>query len=57
MPDATPILLLAALIDGTALYAAVVARRRRERRIEERLQASAYLYGLVRVSLSDRRAA
>jgi hypothetical protein len=57
MPDATPILLLAALIDATALYATVVARRRRERRIEERLQASAYLYGLVRVSLSDRRAA
>jgi hypothetical protein len=57
MPDATPILLLAALIDATALYAVRVAHRRHQRRIEERLQASAHLYGLVRVTLADRRLA
>jgi hypothetical protein len=57
MPDATPILLLLALIDATALYAVRVAQRRHQRRIEERLQASAHLYGLVRVTLADRRLA
>jgi hypothetical protein len=57
MPDATPILLIAALGDATALYAFFVARRRHRRRIEERLEASAHLYGLVRVTLADRQTA
>jgi len=50
-------LVLAALIDSAVLYAGLVARRRHHRRVEARLQESAHLYGLVRVSLSDRRPA
>jgi hypothetical protein len=48
-------LVLLGLIDVTALYAGLVARRRHERRIEARLQQSAHLYGLVRVAVADRR--
>lgn len=54
---AAGLLLLAGLADGTALYAMLVARRRHDRRVAERLQASAHLYGLVRVMLADRRTA
>jgi len=50
-------LVLAALIDSAVLYAGLVARRRHHRRVEARLQESAHLYGLVRVSLADRRPA
>jgi uncharacterized protein YpbB len=46
---------LVGLVDATALYALLVARRRHERRIEARLQQSAHLYGLVRVAVADRR--
>lgn len=54
---AQALLTLAALIDGTVLYAALVLRRRHARRLEARLQQSAHLYGLLRVTLADRRAA
>lgn len=58
MADAFPVLLaLLALLDGTALYGLLVARRRHQRRLDQRLQDSAHLYGLVRVMLSERRAA
>lgn len=50
-------LVLAALTDVTVLYGLLVARRRHSRRIEARLQESARLYGLVRITLADRRAA
>lgn len=56
MADAFPeLLMLLALLDGTALYGLLIARRRHQRRIDQRLQDSAHLYGLVRVTLSDRR--
>lgn len=58
MADLLPmILVLMALLDGTALYGLLVVRRRHQRRLDQRLQDSAHLYGLVRVMLSDRRAA
>jgi len=58
MSDPTQVLLtLAALVDGTVLYAALVLRRRHGRRVEARLQQSAHLYGLLRVTIADRRAA
>lgn len=58
MFDAIPvILLIAGLVDGAVLYAVQVARRVHERRIQERLQASAHLYGLVRITLAERRTA
>jgi hypothetical protein len=50
-------LVLAALIDGAALYGLLLARRRHSRRVEARLHESARLYGLVRITLADRRAA
>lgn len=50
-------LVLAGLMDGAALYASVVARRTRQRRIDARVAASAHLYGLVRIALADRRTA
>ncbi len=53
---AAAILVLAALVDGTVLYAFIVARRRHARRVAARLEQSAHLYGLVRVALADRRA-
>jgi hypothetical protein len=58
MFDAIPILLLiAALVDAAVLYSIHVGRRVHQRRIDERLQESAHLYGLVRVTLAQRRAA
>ena len=58
MADAFPALhVLLALLDGTALYGLLIVRRRHQRRLDQRLQDSAHLYGLVRVMLSDRRAA
>jgi hypothetical protein len=51
------LLVLVALLDATALYAILVARRVHERRLARRLEASAHLYGLVRVTLADRRTA
>jgi hypothetical protein len=58
MADMVPALLvLVALLDATALYAVIVGRRTHQRRIDQRLRASAYLYGLVRVTLADRRTA
>ena len=58
MFEAMPFLLLiAALFDGAVLYSIQVGRRVRQRRIDERLQESAHLYGLVRVTLAQRRAA
>ena len=58
MADAFPVLLmLVALLDGTALYGLLIVRRRHQRRLDQRLQDSAHLYGLVRVMLSERRAA
>ena len=48
-------LVLAGLMDGAALYATLVARRTRQRRVDERMAASAHLYSLVRVALADRR--
>jgi hypothetical protein len=58
MFDALPLALVtAALIDGAILYGLQVARRVRRRRIDQRLREAAQLYGLVRVTLSERRAA
>jgi uncharacterized protein YpbB len=58
MADPVPaVLVLLALLDGTALYAVIVGRRVHQRRLDQRLQDSAHLYGLVRVMLSERRAA
>jgi hypothetical protein len=57
MDEARILLTLAALADGTLLYALMVGRRAHERRLQERLQASAHLYGLVRITLADRRMA
>ncbi len=58
MFEAMPVLLLvAALVIGAVLYSIEVGRRVRQRRIDERLQESAHLYGLVRVTLAQRRAA
>ena len=53
--EATFVLL--GLLDATALYAAIVIRRMHQRRLEERIRACAHLYGLVRITLADRRAA
>jgi hypothetical protein len=50
-------LVLAGLMDGAALYAGILTRRARQRRIDARIAASAHLYGLVRVALADRRLA
>jgi hypothetical protein len=50
-------LLLAALVDVTALYAMLVNRRVHRRRVDARIQAAAHLYGLVRVMVADRQAA
>ena len=56
--DMLPIVLvLAAMIDGSMLYGLQVARRVRQRRIDQRLREAAHLYGLVRVTLAERRAA
>jgi len=56
--DMLPIVLvLAAMIDGSVLYGLQVARRVRQRRIDQRLREAAHLYGLVRVTLAERRAA
>ena len=58
MFDVLPIVLvLAAMIDGSVLYGLQVARRVRQRRIDQRLREAAHLYGLVRVTLAQRRAA
>jgi len=58
MFDAAPaLLLIAALVDGVVLYSFQVGRRVHQRRINERLQESAHLYGLVRITLAQRRAA
>jgi len=58
MFDAIPVLLLiSALVAGAMLYSIQVGRRVHQRRIDERLQESAHLYGLVRVTLAQRRAA
>jgi len=58
MVDTVPVLLvLAGLVDATVLYAVIVGRRARQRRLDRRLQASAHLYGLVRVMLADRHTA
>jgi hypothetical protein len=51
------VLVLAAMIDGSVLYGLQVARRVRQRRIDHRLREAAHLYGLVRVTLAERRAA
>jgi hypothetical protein len=50
-------LVLAALIDGSVLYGIQVARRVHQRRIDQRLRDAAHLYGLVRITLSERRTA
>ncbi len=50
-------LLLAGLVDATALYVLLMSRRRHARRVEKRLHQSAHLYGLVRVAVADRRPA
>jgi len=56
--DVLPIVLvLAAMIDGSVLYGLQVARRVRQRRIDQRLREATHLYGLVRVTLAQRRAA
>ena len=58
MVDLVPVLLvLAALLDAVVLYAVLVGRRVHQRRINQRIQDSAHLYGLVRVTLADRRTA
>ncbi len=55
--SAQALLLLLGLADGAVLYAMLMARRRHARRLEKRLAESAHLYGLVRVTLADRRTA
>jgi hypothetical protein len=57
VPEFVPALILAALLDSTALYAITVSRRVHARRVSDRVAASARLYGIVRVTLADRRAA
>jgi hypothetical protein len=58
MFDLLPIVLvLAALVDSSILYGLQVARRVHQRRIDQRLRESANLYGLVRITLADRRTA
>jgi len=58
MVDMVPVLLvMVALLDATVLYAVLVGRRAHQRRIDQRIQDSAHLYGLVRVTLADRRTA
>jgi hypothetical protein len=58
MFDSLPLLLLfAAMIVGAALYSVEIGRRVHHRRIEERLQESARLYGRVRGILVQRRMA
>ena len=51
------VLTLAALADGTVLYALLAARRTHQRRLKARLDASRHLYGVVRITLADRRTA
>ena len=58
MSDALPLLLVfTGLVDWAVLYGLHVARRVHQRRIDERLRSAAQLYGLVRITLSERRAA
>jgi hypothetical protein len=58
MFDVLPgLLLLAAGIDGALLYGMQIARRVHRRRIEERLQEVARLYGTVRITVAQRRTA
>ena len=58
MPDpVVSALVLAGLVDVATLYARVMSRRVHQRRIDERIAASARLYGLIRVTLADRRVA
>ena len=58
MFDALPVVLfLAAMIDGALLYGLHVGRRVHRRRIDQRLRDAAQLYGLVRITLSERRTA
>jgi hypothetical protein len=51
------VLTLVALADGTVLYALMAARRTHQRRLKARLDASRHLYGVVRITLADRRTA
>ena len=51
------VLFLAATIDGALLYGLQVTRRVHRRRIDQRLRDAAQLYGLVRITLSERRTA
>ncbi len=58
MPDQlSAALVLVGLLDAAILYGRLMSRRGRDRRIQARLDESAHLYGLVRVTLADRRAA
>jgi hypothetical protein len=58
MPDQlSTALVLVGLLDAAILYGRLMSRRGRERRIQARLDDAAHLYGLVRVTLADRRAA
>lgn len=50
-------LTLAALADGTVLYALMAARRTHQRRLKARLDDSRHLYSVVRITLADRRTA
>jgi hypothetical protein len=50
-------LTLAALADGTVLYALIAARRMHQRRLKARLDASRHLSSAVRIQLADRRTA
>lgn len=51
------LLLLAAGIDAAVLYGIEISRRVHQRRIDERLQEVARLYGTVRITLAERRTA
>jgi hypothetical protein len=51
------LLLLAAGIDGALLYGMQISRRVHRRRIDERLQEVARLYGMVRMTVAQRRTA
>lgn len=56
MPDSVgTALALIGLLDGALLYGRLIARRVHERRVQARLDESAHLYGLVRVTLADQR--
>jgi hypothetical protein len=50
-------LVIGSIIEGAVLYGMLNSRRVRQRRTDERLRETARLYGWVRTTLAERRAA